>query len=133
MSFVDHVERGGRRRRSARPAGKRASVTTLGFISTMAVVALGLVWQGVHYTGAKLELDKARKEERRLLCDIDALRIKLQGAASVTELEPVARERLGLVDPPAGDFHLVTFPDAGPAPNLIDQVLPNAFAGSSRR
>lgn len=128
MSVVDVKDRAERRRRGARQTGKKASLTTLVVILAATGVAWTAVWQGLQFTQVKLAYDAARHEQQKLRSDIDALRIGLQGNASVAEMEPIAREKFGLVDPPSADLHLVSFLDAAPAPNLLERAVPGALA-----
>lgn len=128
MSLVDVKERGERRRRDARQRDRKVSLTSLVLILGVAAVAWTAVWQGLQFTQVRMAYDAARQDQQKLRSDIDALRIQLQGNASVAQMEPIAREKFGLVDPPSEDLHLVTFNDAAPAPSLLDRAVPAALA-----
>lgn len=129
MTLVDHHGQVERRRRRERETGRKSSIAMLGFILLGATVAMTAVWQNVHSTQVRLQYDAARREHVQLASDIEVLRIKLQGRAPVTELEPVARELLGLVDPGADAVKLVRL-DApvGPAGDPLAPLVPDALA-----
>lgn len=129
MTLVDHQGQAERRRRRARETGRKTSLTTLAFILLGATVAMSAVWQSVHGTQIRLDYDAARREQVQLASDIEALRIKLQEHAPVAALEPVAREKLGLVDPGAESMKVVRLDAPTPAPaDPLAPLVPEALA-----
>lgn len=132
MTLVDHQGLAERRRRRQQTTGRKTSLTTLGFILLGATVAMSAVWQSVRGTQIRLEYDLAGREQVQLASDVVTLRVKLQGRAPVAALEPVAREKLGLVDPGASATKVVRLDaPAGPAADPLAPLVPEALAESA--
>jgi hypothetical protein len=126
---------GGRRR--APGVKRRFSLWPPAVLSLLAGIAMVLVWQHVQFTRVSLRHGLEKERERKLVSDLGAYRLRMEQRATLSELDPAARERLGLTDIHPDDMRLVAFDEKGlgapGGPGLIDQIVPPAVAGDLKR
>lgn len=141
MSIVGRRSETGRRHRIGRRTGMRRGVVwPISLVLFLSAVALTMVSQNVQYTRAWLRFEDARRQQDMLKSDLNGLHMKVSREATLSQLVPRARQRLGLVDSPTTDMRLVAFdPDPVPPsaePGFLDRIVPAAVAredGTSKR
>lgn len=101
--------RGGRggiaavRRRMTAPERRLARLTAIGAVATL-VVALLLVWVRLQVVHTGYDLSTARQVERRLEQEQRELQIEIATLTSPRRLEEIARDRLDMGPPAAGQI-----------------------------
>jgi hypothetical protein len=138
MSLVDRADREHRGRRYGRRPGKHTTLRwSVAFLLLLPTVAMSMVWLNVQYTRAFLGYEDARRRNATLLSDLSSYRLKVQQQATLGQLDPRARQELGLSDTRAQDMRLVAFDPAldralPGEPGLLDQFVPAAVAREGR-
>jgi hypothetical protein len=134
MRVFRFFERGrGGRRRPGFLRDRLSFLQTLGLVTFLALLGMATVWQNVRFMGARLAYDGARRANETLTSDLASLRLKAERLATLSQLKPRARERLGLEDPSTEDLRLVALGPApvGPGrggPTVLDRIVPAALA-----
>jgi hypothetical protein len=116
---------------------RRGVVWPISLVLFLSAVALTMVSQNVHYTRAWLKFEDARRHNESLGSDLNAQHMKVHREATLSQLVPRARQRLGLVDSPTTDMRLVAFNDPDPVapssePGFLDRIVPAAVAREDR-
>jgi len=127
--------RGGRRGGDHLFGVRRKILLTVLAMGVTAGAAMGMVWLNVQATSTWLRYENARRTNEKLVSDLNANRLKLLGKIRLADLDPSARERLGMTDPSVDDMHLVRFhpslDNETPATaGLIDRIVPPVSAAS---
>jgi cell division protein FtsL len=107
-----------RGQRIPRPAASSArprwfSLTSLGTVGlavgTLAV-ALGIVWQHVYAVRLGYEIERLREQQSALVQGNKELKLELGKLRSMRRVEEIARTRLGMVSPQAGQVTIIQEP-----------------------
>ncbi len=127
--------RGGRRGGDHLFGVRRTVLGAVLGMSLVAVGAMGMVWLNVQFTSTWLRYERARHDNENLLSDLNSNRLKLLNKVRLSDLDPSARERLGMMEPSVADMHLVRFhpaleQNAEVAAGLIDRIAPPVSAAT---
>ena len=79
----------------------------LGLSAVLAVPVLGYVWQRVDFLRVSYRYEALQKDRQTLQQEIDRLQLERATLMDHDRVERLARQRLGLVDPPADDVRRV--------------------------
>jgi hypothetical protein len=134
------VDRGRDHRRRKTGQKHRAR---LGFLWTASLLVfssaagMGMVWLNSQNTSTWLEYDEARKRNEILRADLSGERLKLLNKIRLADLNPRAKERLGMSHPSVDDIRLVhldpSLDNSGTRePGIMERIVPAAQAQENR-
>jgi cell division protein FtsL len=83
------------------------SISTVGFCLVILAGALFYVWQHVHVVRQGYEIERLREEHAKLVQENKVLRLEAGQLRSLRRVEEIARTRLGMVTPKAGQVILI--------------------------
>jgi len=87
-----------------------ASLGTIGLAAATLAVALGIVWQHVYAVRLGYEIERLREQQSALVQGNKELKLELGKLRSMRRVEEVARARLGMVSPQAGQVTIIQEP-----------------------
>jgi len=79
-----------------------ASLQTVGLGAGVLAVALLIVWQHVHAVRLGYEIERLRQHQAALVQEHKELRLEMGRLRAIRRVEEIARKRLGMVSPQAG-------------------------------
>jgi cell division protein FtsL len=79
----------------------------LGLAAVLLVPVLGYVWQRIDFLRVSYRYEHLQKERQGLVQDLERLQLERATLMDHDRVERLARQRLGLVDPPADDVRRV--------------------------
>lgn len=114
---------------------RRRVLGTVVVMMFTAGAAMGMVWLNIQSTSTMLRFERARQDNENLRSDLNSNRLKLLNKIRLSDLDPAARERLGMKETSVSDMLLVRFHpslegDAVPMAGLIDHIAPQASAST---
>ena len=83
----------------------------LGLAAVLAVPVLGYVWQRVDFLRVSYRYEALQSQRQKLQREIEGLQLERATLMDHDRVERLARQRLGLVDPPADDVRRVRLCD----------------------
>jgi cell division protein FtsL len=101
-------------RAAASPGGSRwlslTSLGTVGLGAAVLAVALLIVWQHVYAVRLGYEVERLRQHQAALVQEHKALKLEMGKLRSIRRVEDIARKRLGMISPQAGQVTIVQEP-----------------------